>query len=58
VTRAEKAQREGLQREGALADHVRANPGTFSASSLARSYALPIARVEQIITRNGGSHAE
>ena len=54
-TKATKAAKEATKREGVLAEHIRARkPGPFDAASLARSFALPVARVAQIITRNGG----
>jgi hypothetical protein len=50
-----KARTEEIKREGILATHVRACSGPFNAGSLAKSYALPLDRVQQIISRNGGS---
>jgi hypothetical protein len=50
-----KARQDELSREGILATHVRACSGPLNAGSLARSYALPLERVQQIISRNGGS---
>jgi len=49
-----KARDEVLRREGILATHVRNRAG-LNAASLAQSYALPLERVQQIISRNGGS---
>lgn len=49
-----KARAEEIKREGILATHVRQRTG-LDANSLARSYALPVARVLDIIKRNGGS---
>jgi len=59
MTRSRKTQAAADQvaREGHLAAHVRAAPGPFNAESLSRSYAVPVDRARQIITRNGGSHA-
>jgi len=50
-----KARTEELKREEILATHIRACRGPLSAASLSRSYNLPLDRVRQIITRNGGS---
>lgn len=47
-----------LQREGVLAEHIRAKRGDFNPETLSRSYGLPVDRVRQIITRNGGSYAK
>ena len=58
MSRADKAQREALHREGVLADHVKASIGPLNIETLARSYALPAERVLQIVKRNGGSHEE
>lgn len=51
-----KARTEGIKREGILAAHVRGRKD-LNAGSLAQSYALPLDRVRQIISRNGGSCA-
>lgn len=52
-----QAAKDALAREGTLALRIRAGGGPFDAASLSRSYAVPIDRVREIITRNGGSHA-
>lgn len=57
MKRANQASKDALSREGVLATRIRAGGGPFDAASLARSYALPVERVREIITRNGGSHA-
>jgi N-acetyl-gamma-glutamylphosphate reductase len=51
-----KAQKAELRAEGILAAHIVANPGHFDTATLARSYALPVERVAQIVKRNGGTH--
>lgn len=55
---ATKAQQAQLRAEGVLAAHVRANPKHFDIATLARSYALPVERVRQIVKRNGGTHGQ
>lgn len=58
TTRSSKAAKLEIEREGVLANRIRAGGGPFNAASLSRSYALPVERVREIITRNGGSHAQ
>jgi len=53
--RQSKVQADEVRREGVLATHVRDKPGPFDPASLARSYALGVDRVRQIIRSNGGS---
>ncbi|MEA1083232.1 hypothetical protein SFC76_03080 [Sphingomonas sp. CD22] len=56
-TRSSKIAKEETRREGVLADRVRAGGSPFDPASLARSYALPVDRGREIITRNGGRYA-
>jgi hypothetical protein len=56
MSQSTKVSKDALAREGVLASRVRAG-GLLDAESLAKSYAIPVDRVRQIITRNGGSHA-
>ncbi len=53
-----QAAKDALAREGTLATRIRAGGGPFDPASPSRSYAVPIERVREIITRNGGSYAQ
>lgn len=58
MKRTAQPSKDDLRREGLLAERIRAGGGPFDAASLSRSYAVPVERVRQIITRNGGSYAQ
>lgn len=53
--RPDRADAERIKREGVLAAHARGKPrGSLDPRTLARSYNLSVARVTEILQRNGG----